>query len=237
MYIEPAPPKKSRVLRIALIASAAFHVILIAGFLAIATGAVPKSYTVDMVFNAPKPEPTPPPKVEPTPPPPPPPKQKALPPPNQNVKTPPSAEPPKPIFGVTKDSVVDGDSAVAMRVGNTLMKEPEKNFTDPSKVKPYGASDVVSQSELDHPPKVKHMVQPEYPALAKRTNREGVVRVRFLVNKDGHVSNVKVLSAPTGLGFEDAAVAAVQAWLFETPTVQNRPVSAWIVQSIRFQME
>jgi protein TonB len=233
MYLEPAPPKRSRALWIAMVAAAAFHGLLLVAFLAIATGAVPKSYTVDLVFQ-PKPEPTPEPKTEPTPPPPPPKKQP--PPPNEHVTTA-SKEPPKPIFGMTKDSFTEGDSNVAIRQGNTLMKEQEKEFTDPNKVKPYAAPEVYSQSELDHPPKIKTMVKPDYPMLAKRANREGVVRVRFLVGKDGRVSNAKVLSAPVGLGFEEAAMSAVKSWVFETPTVKGQPVSAWIVQSIRFQLE
>jgi protein TonB len=222
MHIEPIVARKSWVGKAALIGSAAIHALVLLVFITIATGAVKESYTVEMFVKDATPEATPePPKKEPPP-------KKTPPPPNEQVKTP-TNEPPKPVFGATKDSVVDGDSSMSVRVGNTLMKEPEKEFTDPSKVKPYSAPEVYQQSELDHAPRVKNMLKP--------ANREGVVKVRFLVGKDGRVSNVKVLSAPAGLGFEEAAVSAVKQWTFETPTVRGQPVSAWIVQSIRFQLE
>jgi protein TonB len=191
-----------------------------------------EAYSVNLTITDPTP---PPPEPEPSTPPPPP-KIKPLPKPNQEV-TEPTNEPPKPVFGVTKDSVTEGDSSMVVRVGNTLMQPQEKEFTDPSLVKPYAWSEAYQQSDLDRPPKVLKMVKPEYPELAKRAGREGVVRLRFLVSKTGQVSNVKVLSAPEGLGFVETALAAVQQWRFETPTVKGRPVSAWIVQSIRFVLE
>jgi protein TonB len=229
MVIDLAAPKKNWVLRLALIGSVTFHVLLLAVLIALTTGAVKESYIVNMIITE-TPAATPEPAVEPEKP------KKTPPPPNQEVKQPPN-EPPKPVFGLTKDSVVDSDSAVAMRVGNTLMKEPEKELTDPNAVKPYAAPEVYSQGELDRAPKVLKMVKPEYPLLAKRAGREGVVKLRFLVTKDGQVTSIKVLSAPAGLGFEEAAVAAVKQWRFEQPTVKGRAVAAWIVQSIRFQLE
>lgn len=232
MKIEAVSTTRSRIIRYALLGSLVVHALLAVGFLVVGEQAPKESYTVDLVVSEATPPP-PPPKPEATPPP----KPKNVPPPNQDVKQPPSAEPPKPVFGVTKESTIDGDSGVSVRVGNTLMKEPEKDLTDPSKIKPYSGGDVYSQSDLDKPPRVLKMVKPEYPLLAKRANRQGVVKVRFLVSKNGVVSNVKVLSAPAGLGFAEAAIAAVQQWKYETPTVQGRPVSAWIVQSIRFQLE
>lgn len=232
MKIEPVATNRSRVIRYALIGSLLVHALLGLGFLVVEDQAPKESYVVDLIVNEATPPP-PPPKPEATPEP----KPKDVPPPNQETKPQPNAEPPKPVFGVTKESTIDGESGVSVRVGNTLMKEPEKNLTDPSQVKPYSGGDVFSQSELDKPPRVLKMIKPEYPLLAKRANRQGVVRVRFLVSKNGAVSNVKVLSAPVGLGFAEAAVAAVQQWKYETPTVKGRAVSAWIVQSIRFELE
>jgi len=231
MQIDVTQPRKPWIFRAAFIGSLGVHFVVLIIFLSWSASSTAQSYTVNMIIHEVKPEPTPPP-AEPTPPP----KPKQLPPPNQKV-TQPTNEPPKPVFGVTKDSVVDGDSGTAVRVGNTLMKEPEKNFTDPANVKPYSAPETYQQSELDHPPKILKMIKPEYPLLAKRANREGVVKVRFLVTKNGQVKNIKVLSAPEGTGFAEAAVAAVELWQFETPTVKGQPVSAWIVQSIRFKLE
>jgi len=97
--------------------------------------------------------------------------------------------------------------------------------------------EVVNASELDSRPKVLNFVKPVYPVLALRANRKGVVRLRFMITKSGNVTNVRVLSEPAGLGFGDAAVAAVKQWKFETPRLNGRPVNAWVVQAVRFQPE
>ena len=81
----------------------------------------------------PPPEPEPPPPEPEPPPPPPPPKRVAIPPPrpieepptppppNQEPPPPSDEPPPPPTFGVTLDSVVEGESPVAVPVGNTVM--------------------------------------------------------------------------------------------------------------------
>ncbi len=237
MKIETTPTRGSRVLRYALVGSLIFHVVLVVAFTAFGKQSPVRSYVVNLVVTEPSTPPPPPPKKEPPKPP------TNLPPPNQqNKPVPPTAEPPKPVFGVTQDSVTEGDSGVNVRVGNTLMQEPERELTDPNAVRPYSGPpeppSVVDADELDAPPKLLDMVQPDYPILAKRANREGFVRLRFLVGSGGRVSTVKVLVAnPPGMGFEDAAVAAVKQWRFDVPRMNGRPVGAWIVQTIRFKME
>ena len=236
MKIETPPKRRSRVIQYALVGSLIFHVLLVAGFKALGDQSPVKSYVVNLVVN--EPASTPPPKPEATPP-----KPSKLPPPNQqNKPVPPTAEPPKPVFGVTQDSVIEDGAGINVRVGNTLMQEPERELTDPNAVRPYAGPpeppSVVNSNELDSPPHIIGMIEPEYPPLAKRASREGFVRVRFLINAQGHVSTVKVITVnPPGMGFEDSALAAVRQWRFDVPRMNGRPVSAWVVQTIRFKME
>lgn len=81
--------------------------------------------------SPPPPEPEPPPLEPPKPPPrvhhvktPPPVAQAPI--PNKTEPPPPTPpkEPPKPVFGVSMDSVTEGDSAVAVPVGNTTVADP-----------------------------------------------------------------------------------------------------------------
>jgi hypothetical protein len=59
------------------------------------------------------------------------------------------------VFGISMSSTVSGNSGFSMRVGNTTMKEPEKEQIDPRDVKPYagGAPNIVPVYALVQPPK------------------------------------------------------------------------------------
>jgi hypothetical protein len=121
LKIEAVSTTRSRVIRYALVGSLVVHSILGLSFLIVSERAPQQSYVVDLVVN--EATPPPPPKTEATPPP----KPKDVPPPNQDVKPPPNAEPPKPIFGVTKESTIDGESGVSVRVGMSIHKTNSTN--------------------------------------------------------------------------------------------------------------
>ncbi|MGE4551578.1 MAG: energy transducer TonB, partial [Desulfovibrionaceae bacterium] len=77
---------------------------------------------------------------------------------------------------------------------------------------------------------------PDYPASARRRGLTGVVELRFLVEPDGAVSEVEVVSArPEGI-FEQAAIQAVRRWRFRPGLVQGRPVRTWMRIPITFQL-
>jgi TonB family protein len=61
--------------------------------------------------------------------------------------------------------------------------------------------------------KVRKSVQPEYPALARRFNLQGSVRVQMFITPEGKVKEVKVLGGNPLLA--QAAVDAAGKWIFE----------------------
>lgn len=172
--------------------------------------------------------PPPPPKVEV----PPPPERKVIPkkikvaeplptPPPPNAKPPPEPpkEPPKPVFGVTMSSTTEGDSNVAMPVGNTTMIDPAKSGKGP--VVPLPAAP---------PPPPKPSYQPvselyvktrpdidetacgsavKYPAEAEQLGIEGDVKLRIELDDKGGVHAIKVLSG-LGHGLDQAVIWAFQ---------------------------
>lgn len=205
-------------LLIGVLISLGVNIVMLASLLALAARGdfdIMKIIPVDFIkLEVPKtPEPTPPPTPKPTPTPPP-------------EKTP--EQPPEPTKApIAEDSTDTGPA--------TVQTAPEIQDTP---VPPVTLPSVVSSGELDSPPKILKMVKPIYPPLAKRAGREGFVRVRFLINRNGSVSKVKVLLAkPQGLGFEAAATAAIKQWKFAIPRMNGRPVAAWVVQTIRFKLE
>lgn len=69
--------------------------------------------------------------------------------------------------------------------------------------------------------RVTKMTQPQYPALALRMRVEGVVKLETVVNGDGRVEDVKVLSGHTLL--KSTALECVKQWQYE-PTGEKSVV-------------
>jgi protein TonB len=66
---------------------------------------------------------------------------------------------------------------------------------------------------------------PEYPSAARAARFDGTVLVKFTVLTDGSVGNVEVVECRRKkLGFEEAAIEAVQQWRFEPAVVGDQPV-------------
>ncbi len=81
-------------------------------------------------------------------------------------------------------------------------------------------------------------MDPEYPELARRARIEGKVILQVIVQKDGTIGDLSVLSEPAAnLGFSDAALAAVEQWRYR-PAMQNgRPVDVFITVVVTFALE
>lgn len=143
-------------------------------------------------------------------------------------------ETPRPVFGVTRESVrQDGDSTVAVRVGNTLMKDQEETFTPAEKVKVYHA---IPPFELSRLPLYKIKVTPEYPESLKAAEREGEVLLAVTVDDQGKVVAMMVKRSDDVL-FTKAAKAALKKCEF-TPGMQNgMPVTTIIDVPIKFVLD
>jgi protein TonB len=198
--------------------------------------------------------PPPPPEPEPPPPPPPPPPRRAVPPPreappepppppNSAPKEPPPDEPPPPpSFGVTLDSVVDGDSNVAVPVGNTTMTKERNKVTSDKPPAPLPASEVgppafspVSEIYVGEMPRVQHEVVPEYSDEARSLGLEGNVLMKVGIDRNGKIRSVKLLKG-LGHGLDEAAVKAMWRFQFTAArTHQGEPVDIVITYSYKFQ--
>jgi hypothetical protein len=90
-----------------------------------------------------------------------------------------------------------------------------------------GAADPVPFPQLaapdnDHtPPKLLKRVDPDYPAGVSET-KDRLVYVAFLVAADGKVRNASALFTPP-TAFANAAVAAVEQWVFEPGRIRGGP--------------
>ncbi len=80
-------------------------------------------------------------------------------------------------------------------------------------------------------------LQPEYPELARVARLEGNVILQAIIHSDGSVGDLQVLRCNRpNMGFEDAAVAAVQEWRYEPATQNGKPVEVYFTVFVEFKL-
>jgi protein TonB len=225
----------------AIILSLAVHAAVFQGLAVIANRpAPPKPVEFDLVKPPPPPPPKPAEKEKPkfvrpklVPPPPPPAS-------NQTKPVAAPQEPPKPVFGVTPDSVVPGGEGPSIPVGNTLMKEPDKDFTPPDQVKPYyqpQKAPFVPAKLVDVTsfPSERDRVVPEYPPELRAQGLEGTVLLEVDIDETGSVVAVRIKRG-TGLAFDQAAVKAIQASTYNPAMRGGTPVAVRVTIPVKFRL-
>lgn len=85
-------------------------------------------------------------------------------------------------------------------------------------------------------PEAVKIVQPKYPDLAMRAGVEGVVYVKAWVDREGKVRKTLIVKSDAEV-LDQAAMEAVQQWVF-TPAIMNKgPVSVWVTVPVRFKLQ
>jgi protein TonB len=81
-------------------------------------------------------------------------------------------------------------------------------------------------------------VMPDYPELARLAKVSGNVILEAIVRKTGSVTDLRVLRQPaSGLGFGDAAIAAVTQWRYKPGVMDGRPVAVYFTIVVEFRLE
>jgi protein TonB len=76
---------------------------------------------------------------------------------------------------------------------------------------------------------------PEYPAIAKAQHVSGGVAIDALIDANGRVTKMKVLSGPTLL--ERAAMDALRQWKYEPATLDGKAVPMHVTVTIQFRLQ
>jgi periplasmic protein TonB len=206
------------------------------------------------VVEKPAPPPPPPPVVEA----PPKPRRRLariatpIPPPQQvprPAQPPPEAPPPptveakqmtqQPIVlpGVTLESTTQA-GGFAVPTGNTLYGEPPRKAADPGAAKPYKAEKYVAAAQVTELPGVASMpdnLKRFYPHDAEQRGFEGDVVLRLLIDADGSIAKVDVVSDP-GEGLGAAGVRAIRAFRFRPGKLNGQPVATTITYTLQFRI-
>lgn len=101
----------------------------------------------------------------------------------------------------------------------------------------FGLKDAYEIGEIDGPLVAIAQIPPVYPLRAKRMGIEGWVKLKFLVNKQGIVENVKIIEAAPKDVFNACTIKCVSAWRFSPGAIEGEPVNTWVVTTIRFELE
>ena len=96
---------------------------------------------------------------------------------------------------------------------------------------------VFELSEVDDPPRVLVKLPPFYPLGARAREIEGIVELVFIVDVEGSVRNIQVVSSYPGKIFVESAVNAVKRWKFEPGKKDGQPVVTRVRLPVRFKME
>ena len=143
----------------------------------------------------------------------------------------------RPVFGISMSSTVAPGQGAGMtvRVGNTIMKEPEKDFTPPEEVEDYAPVALHTVTRRPKPPP-GGCPKEAYPESAKALRVEGSIRVELEIRADGTVGEVLILRG-LGHGLDEAAVRGLKRCRFEPAMIGERPVATRIQTSYTFIYE
>ncbi len=83
--------------------------------------------------------------------------------------------------------------------------------------------------------KLTHQETPEYPPLAKTAHIQGIVRMEVVIDKDGTVEDIKVLSGHPLL--IESALEAVSRWRYKPTYLNGKPVEVMTQVEISFQLK
>ena len=127
----------------------------------------------------------------------------------------------------------------------TIMSQEELQTSTPG-VSEEGSQNIqVAPSEDELPkfgdyvyveelPEAITKVTPTYPDRAREAGVDGTVMVQALVNKDGHVKDVRVVKSIPML--DESAKAAVRQWVFKPALSNNKPVAVWVGVPVKFSL-
>jgi TonB family protein len=86
------------------------------------------------------------------------------------------------------------------------------------------------------PPAKIYGPAPQYTEMARNARLQGVVIVEAVIDAHGCIADEKVLKG-LPMGLDQAALAAMQGWVFEPATRKGQPVDVYYTLTVKFQID
>lgn len=80
-------------------------------------------------------------------------------------------------------------------------------------------------------------VSPEYPALSRRLNEQGLVTLNVFVNEQGKAEKILIKNSSGYSRLDNAAVTTVKNWRFIAAKHHEQTVASWVQVPINFVLE
>ena len=77
---------------------------------------------------------------------------------------------------------------------------------------------------------------PTYPEKMRKSRKEGLVTIRYVVGKDGKVSEVTILDADAEPAFNEATLEAIRKWRFRPYKKDGKPIEVVHELSVFFTL-
>jgi protein TonB len=141
------------------------------------------------------------------------------------------------VFGISKKALTsDNDVAesVAVKQGNTVVAAP-----DNEKLKPGDEESLPIPADeylVTKMPSVNADVRIPYPTEAFKKKIEGKVIMDLLIDAEGLVREVRLISGP-GFGLDEAAAAAIRNFKFQPAEINGKPVAVRIPFTYNFLLK
>jgi protein TonB len=159
---------------------------------------------------------------------------KAPPPPTKEAPSPTPA--PVIVTGITLESTSQGGS-MAVGTGNTLQGTPSNKAVEPAQVKPYKAEKYAAAAQVTELPRVLNgdsvNLRKYYPPEAQREGFEGDVVLRLLIDSDGSIVKVDVISDP-GHQLGAQALKAIREYKFGAAKINGVAVATTVPFTLHF---
>ncbi|HWP84234.1 MAG TPA: energy transducer TonB, partial [Terriglobia bacterium] len=84
-------------------------------------------------------------------------------------------------------------------------------------------------------PQLIYKVEPEYSEQARKSKYQGTVVLNLVVQKDGTVRDIRVVTS-LGMGLDEKAIEAVRQWRFRPGEKNGVPVDVSAVVEVIFRL-
>lgn len=108
-------------------------------------------------------------------------------------------------------------------------------ITIPSAPPPVESGPIPVGGDVHRPEKL-YAPPPQYTEAARRTGTQGVVIVEAIIDKNGDVTNVRVLK-DLPMGLSEKAVQAIKQWKFRPATLNGKPVDVYYNLTVNFRLQ
>jgi TonB family protein len=139
------------------------------------------------------------------------------------------------VSGSSAKSLSTEDPGIALNGSEPAPSTSLSGITAASAKQPAAPAEPLPVGGDVKPAKLMATVAPLYPQLAKTQHVSGDVKVDALIDANGRVTTMKVVSGPTLL--HQAAMDALHQWRYQPATLDGKPVPMHLTVTLQFRLQ